>query len=205
MTLLAATDLGQRFGDRVLFERLSLSLSAGETVAVQGPSGSGKSTLLRLLAGLDPLPAGEVRLDGRTQAEWGLPAWRSAVRFVPQRVPTMGGTPAELLARARSLKAWAGREVGDPVARAEGWLLPRATWDQPWHELSGGEQQRVLLAVGLAAEPRVLLLDEPTSALDGEAASAVEAELAAWTKIWVTHDVAQAERVADRVIRVGAS
>lgn len=203
MSLLAATDLEQRFGERTLFEGLSFELADGETLAVLGPSGSGKSTLLRLLAGLDPLAQGEVRLDGRTMAQWGSPAWRVEVRFVPQRVPTLMGTPAALVQRAKALKSWGGRTIDDPVARAEGWALPPEAWDQPWHELSGGEQQRVLLAVGLTAEPRVLLLDEPTSALDGGAAAAVEAELAGRTKIWVTHDLTQAERVADRVIRLG--
>ena len=188
---------------RTLFAGLDLTLSPGEVLAVSGPSGSGKTTLLRALAGLDPLESGAVTLDGRSPAEWGWPCWRSEVRYLAQKVPVFPGRPRELTALLRTLKSWGHREVADPVEIARRWQLPAETWDKPWSRLSGGEQQRVMLAITLSSKPTVLLLDEPTTGLDPEATAAVEQDLARHASIWVTHDEQQAARVASRSLELG--
>ncbi len=131
-----------------------------------------------------------------------MPAWRTRVRLVPQRIPGLTGTPRKTDAMVAGYAAQAGLERADAQALAAGFLLPAALWDKPWSRLSGGEQQRALLAIGLASPCDVLLLDEPTSALDPEAAAAVEAALAGRTAIIVTHDVSQAERLGTRLLEL---
>lgn len=202
MSALVVRGLRLRRGGRLVLDSFDLRLESGESVAVQGASGSGKSSLLRALANLDPPEAGEITLDGRGPRGWGVPAWRARVRLVPQSVPGLPGTPRHT---ARLVETYAAAPAGeDPVALAEAWDLAPERWDQPWSRLSGGEQQRALLALALCRPSDVLLLDEPTSALDPESAAAVEESLAGRTALWVTHDVAQASRVADRVLTLRA-
>ncbi|HWK30099.1 MAG TPA: ATP-binding cassette domain-containing protein [Solirubrobacter sp.] len=201
-------------GTVVALQSLSLTVQAGELLAVIGPSGSGKSTFLRCLAGrLRPL-SGELEVFGAALHELRdreLAAYRAAtVAFVQQHY-----------ARSLSpdLKAWEmialrPRVLGWPRRRARARALEllehvglgeRA--DARRTELSGGEQQRVALCAALSARPRLLLADEVTGELDDEAGTRVLAalrELAAaegTTVVLVTHDP-KAARVADRTVTV---
>ncbi|KAL2918518.1 hypothetical protein HK105_201938 [Polyrhizophydium stewartii] len=188
-----------------------LSLRADDTagpfvVAVRGPSGAGKTTLLKCLAELVPFDAGTVRLNSKTPAQFGIPEWRSRVLYVPQRPPVLGGTPAEFAATIAGFRSQRTKLAGsalDPVAVAERWNLDPAAWDRPWSQLSGGELQRVALALAISRGPGVLLLDEPTSALDPETCRLVEADLRVRNCIWITHDPAQELRVATASIVLG--
>ena len=197
----AAEGLERAVGDRVLFRGLSFELAEGDTLAVLAPSGSGKTLLLRLLAGLDPLPAGIVRLDGRRQEDWPMPEWRSRVVYCPQRPPAMGGSPADVAAEVAGWGTREDRPGDDPEELAREWGVA-GVWDEPWRKLSGGEAQRAALAIAVATRPAVLLLDEPTSALDEAARERVEERLGTFTSVWVTHDEEQAERVAGRRLRL---
>jgi putative ABC transport system ATP-binding protein len=186
---------------------VSLSVAAGEYVAIMGPSGCGKSTLLNLLGGLDRPDAGEVLVGGRPLAGRDLTEYRgSTVGFVFQlhnlipvlsalenvQVPMLapGGPPAsERRPRAERLLA----EVG---------LVERERNRPP--ELSGGERQRVAVARALANDPGLVLADEPTGSLDQESGQRVLDvlerihESSGATLVLVTHD----ERVAARAGRV---
>jgi putative ABC transport system ATP-binding protein len=200
-----AEGLTRSVGERLLFEDVRLRLPAGERVAVVGPSGAGKSLLLRGLAWLEPFDAGEVRLEGRTPQAWTIPAWRAEVCHVPQHPPGLPGSPEEFLTTLETFRTQRKRAAQDPRAVAESWGLSPERWRTPWSRLSGGEQQRALLAIALSRRPRVLLLDEPTSALDAEATTAVEDALGDQSAVWVTHDAAQAARVARQVIRLSTN
>jgi ABC-type iron transport system FetAB ATPase subunit len=143
-----------------------------------------------------------VILDGRTPETWGVPVFRSRVTYVAQRPPQLAGTAAAWLAAVSELTAQRGRQTSDARIHGEAWGLPASAWDQPFSELSGGEQQRVAMAIALSREPDVLLLDEPTSALDLEVAKRVESSLRGRTLLWVTHDDPQTERVGGRVLEL---
>jgi ABC-type multidrug transport system ATPase subunit len=199
----AARGLRRSIPGRTLFEDVQLELVEGEVLAVRGASGAGKTQLLRQLAGLDPLEAGELRLDGRTPDEWGAQAWRAEVQYVPQVAPPMAGTPREFAASLARLRVQRKREAGDPLELASGWGLSATEWDKEWRSLSVGERQRALLAILLARRPSVLLLDEPTASLDPGSVEAVEQSLAASTCVWVTHHPEQAARMATRVLTLG--
>ena len=191
-----------RGGEQVLRE-VTASLPEGAS-CVAGPSGSGKSTLLRLLNRLADPDAGTVRYRGRDVRELDVLKLRREVSLVPQLPALLEGTVAENVLFGPNL------DGGSPdVARC----LQLAGLDPSFAErdagrLSVGEQQRVMLARALALEPRVLLLDEPTSALDESARDAVEATLTRLRRqleismVLVTHDLQQARRLADWVVRI---
>ena len=199
--MLVAENLTRRVNGRTLFEGLSFTVDRGEALVVRAPSGAGKTLLLRLLAWLDPPDAGGVTLTGKSPVEWGVPLWRSRVTYVAQRPPKLTGTAADWLADVADLASQRQRGASDAREHALAWGLPAGAWEQPFSELSGGEQQRVAMAIALSREPDVLLLDEPTSALDLDVAERVEASLRGRTLVWVTH---QSTRIGGRVLELGA-
>lgn len=194
-----------RVGGRTLWSGVDLTVGAGEFVAVLGPNGVGKSTLVKAVLGLLPLAEGEVRVLGRAVGT-GNPE----VGYLPQRrsfdaqlrvrgvdVVRLGldgarwGVPLpgarRFSARARAVEARV-REVVELVGAT-------AYAHRPIGELSGGEQQRLLIAQALAARPRLLLLDEPLDSLDLPNQAAVAALISAIcatdgvTVVMVAHDV----------------
>jgi sulfonate transport system ATP-binding protein len=189
----------RRFGDRTVLDDLDLTIGPEELVVLLGPSGCGKSTLLRLLAGLDRPDAGRVEVPAQRavvfQADRLLP-WQRVLRNV-----TLGLRGPDADQRAREVLA----EVG--LADRE------SAWPK---QLSGGEAQRVALARALVSEPELVLLDEPFAALDAITRLRMHdllRELRARHQaamLLVTHDVAEAIALADRVVvmsrgRIGAS
>lgn len=195
---------------------VSLSLDAGEVVAVVGRSGSGKSTLARLLTGVEPPDTGEVRIEGVPIAHvtgGELRRLRRKVQLVLQEprsaldpIQSVGSAVREPLVVHDMTPAW-GRParvrellelVGLPTSSEMLAKLPR--------ELSGGEAQRVLLARALACEPRALVLDEPVSALDGPLRRQVMAELGVvrdrlgLALLLIAHDLRLVRETASRVL-----
>ena len=204
--MLRVRGLSRVVAGRVLFEGLDLEVGPARIVGLRGPSGVGKSLLLRTLAWLDPPTAGSVCLDGRSPVEWGVTAWRATVAYVAQRAPILAGSPASFVALLDALKG-APDEPVDPRGLGGQLGLAAAVWDQPWDSLSGGEVQRIHLALALRHRPRILLLDEPTSALDPASTAAVEAVVGAgeWGVIWVSHDPAQIDRLSDSIVELGST
>lgn len=191
---------------------IGLTARPGEVVAVIGPNGAGKSTFLRALAGVVPLDAGHVVVDGATWERAGgvrLPAARRRVGVVFQRQLLFPHLDA--LANV----AFGPRARRVPRAAAEAtardWLDRLGVGDLAHRrpaELSGGQAQRVAVARALAADPAVLLLDEPLAALDVGVASALRLELArhlaafGGVTVLVTHDAIDAMTLATRVLVV---
>ncbi len=189
---------------------LTLSVDSGELVAIVGASGSGKSTLLGILSGLDKPTAGSVTVAGRDllalSSRERVDYRRRTVGFVWQQTSRnlLGYlTARENIALAMSLARTPDRERRS--ADLLDLLEVAHCADRTPSEMSGGEQQRVAIAVGLANEPRVLLADEPTGELDEatsaevlEAMRGVNRELGVTTLI-VTHDPTVSDHVARTV------
>jgi ABC-2 type transport system ATP-binding protein len=179
--------VAKRYGDREALKGVSFIVLEGERLAVIGPNGAGKTTLLQILAGALAPDGGEVGLR------------REDVGWVPQR-PALYGK----LSVAENLRLFARLErVGDVEASVAGMLALTAL--APGEEagtLSGGNRQRLNIAIGLLGDPPVLLLDEPSAALDPRQRERLWAFIGALeaTVIYTTHDVGEAERYADRVL-----
>ncbi|MBV8528168.1 MAG: ABC transporter ATP-binding protein [Candidatus Dormibacteraeota bacterium] len=202
-----------RLGGRWIWERADLTVEPGEFLVVLGPNGAGKTTLLRVLLGLVPLASGSASVFGADPRHA-----RPVVGYVPQRRTF----DRDLFVRARDLVAlgvdgtrWgvslSGRERRMRQALVEEALEAVGAVDfanRPVGHLSGGEQQRLLLAQALVTRPRLLLLDEPLASLDLGAqaqASALVSSVArarGITVILVAHDVNPLVSVLDRVAYV---
>ena len=189
---LEARDVVRRFGAREALRGVSLSVAPGETLAIIGPNGAGKTTLLSILGGVLAPTSGTVSRDP------------GQVGWVPQQAAVYAKlTVAENLALFAKLEG-----VGDPAAVVDRMLEQtglRDRADDQLGTLSGGNRQRVNIAVGLLGDPPVLLLDEPSSSLDPrqrERLWSFVAGLAAGgtAVVFTTHNVAEAERCADRVL-----
>lgn len=214
--VLAVSGLSKRIGvagqrKRLLFSSLSFSVKKGETLFITGPSGIGKTQLLRSIAGLDSIDfeagdTGRILLDGLSQVDYpSLPEWRTQVLYIPQSQKGFTDTPAEFYYKVQRFQAQRNRPRGDLPALIHYLGLEQSTLHQPFHSLSGGQAQRVHLAIAVALGPSFLLLDEPTSALDGESSRKVERLLkqSGCGLIWVSHDRTQPARVGGRVLDLG--
>ncbi len=200
---LRTENLTRVVSEKVIVDGVTMDVLTGEVMMVVGPSGSGKSSLLRLINRLDEPTAGTVYLDGRDYRELPPLELRRRVGMMMQMAYLFPGTVADNI---RFGPRQRGVELPDETIER---LLARVGLagfsDRDVARLSGGEAQRVALARVLANEPEVILLDEPTSALDQDAKDAVENLLQeiireeCLTCIWVTHDLQQAARMADRV------
>ncbi|HEX2704098.1 MAG TPA: ABC transporter ATP-binding protein [Solirubrobacteraceae bacterium] len=193
MTSLEAIGLSKRFGERVAVRDVSFSLGRGEVLAIIGPNGAGKTTLLSMLAGgLEPT-AGELRLPTLGGVGW-----------VPQQTAVY-----TKLSVAENLRLFARLErIADADAAVERMLEQtglRARAADEVGRLSGGNRQRVNIAIGLISEPAVLLLDEPSAALDPRQRARlwdfINDRVSAGTSVaFATHDIAEAERYAGQIL-----
>jgi iron(III) transport system ATP-binding protein len=203
---LEARGISRAFGGLKAVENVSLSIEAGQIVALLGRSGSGKSTLLRLFAGLEGLDAGEIWASGQLVSSplFNVPPEQRGLGMVFQdyalfpHLTALGnvGFGVQRLGKtkARNISMeWLGR-VG---------LTDRA--DYYPHQLSGGEQQRVALARALAPGPRAVLMDEPFSGLDPHLRVALQRNMLAALReagvaaLIVSHDTEEALGIADHV------
>jgi multiple sugar transport system ATP-binding protein len=186
---------------------VSFVVGAGECVAVVGPSGGGKTTLLRLAAGLEEPTAGAVTLGGRVVTAVPPEARGVATAFqAPALYPHL--SVRENLAFPLRYQPVPAAEGAGRVSAAAESLGVAALLDRMPHELSGGQRQRVALGRCLVRRPAVLLLDEPLAHLDAPLRAAVRAVLVnhtiafGTTVLWVTHDPAEAQEVAKRILEV---
>jgi polar amino acid transport system ATP-binding protein len=212
---ISVSNVAKRFGDRRVLDGISLSVNAGETVALIGPSGGGKSTLLRCLNGLNTFDAGEIQVGEHVLKPVsangaGATAARQVRRVLGmifqdfQLFPHLTAlqniieAPIQVLKLPREAAVERGMRLLQRVGLGDRALAyPR--------QLSGGQKQRVAIARALAMEPHGLLCDEITSALDPELKNEVLTVLEdlkrdGMTLLMVTHEIGFARKAADRVV-----
>ena len=203
-------NLSMAFGDRVVLDNVNLEVNQGEFVAILGPNGSGKSTLLKLLLGLFRPTAGSIQILGKAPEKGN-----SDKGYAPQHRTL----EADLSLRARDVvgfgldgnkwgigfpSAQRKKKIDDVLKEVD--MLKLA--DMSVGKLSGGEQQRLLIAQALLTDPKILLLDEPLSSLDINHAQAIVElltqinESRKITILLVTHDVNPLLSDIDRVVYI---
>ena len=177
-----------RYGDRDALRAVSFEVTVGERIAVIGPNGAGKTTLLQILAGALKPSAGAITHDG-------------PIGWVPQH-PALYSK----LSVAENLRLFARLEKVADVERTVARMLEQTALgdraDDEVSTLSGGNRQRVNIAIGLLGDPAVLLLDEPSASLDPRQRERLWDFLneLGTTVLFSTHDVGEAERQADRLL-----
>jgi len=159
------------FDHRRLFEEASFFLTEGACTALIGPNGSGKTTLLRLAAGLLRPTSGSISVFGQDVAALGPRQLARSIAVVPQQVAIpFDFTVREIVEQGRTpyLRLFGGLTRADRAAVERAMQLADVARleNRVFNDLSGGEQQRVKIALGLAQQPRLLLLDEPAQNLD---------------------------------------
>jgi len=193
------------FGDVVIIPALDLDIEDGEFVVFVGPSGCGKSTLLRLIAGLEDVSAGEIRIDGvdvanEPPAKRGLSMVFQSYALYPHMsvrgniafALKMAGQPKDVIARK--------------VEKAAATLNLTSYLDRKPRQLSGGQRQRVAIGRAIVREPKAFLFDEPLSNLDAALRVQMRLEITQLhqalktTMIYVTHDQVEAMTMADRIV-----
>jgi zinc/manganese transport system ATP-binding protein len=208
---IVAESLAVAYGQRIVWRDATFAVEPGEFIAVLGPNGAGKSTLFRLLLGLIPPAAGTLTVLGR-RPDRGNPA----IAYVPQRrnidrdLPVRGRDFVHLGVDGNqwgvALSGFA--ETRDRIDDALAAVHATPYGDRPIGRLSGGEQQRLLLAQAVAGRPQMLLLDEPLASLDLPnqiVISELIAELARQNRLTVlliAHDINPLLPVVDRVLYV---
>ncbi len=205
MADLKLIDINKSFGAVNIIHGVDLAIADGEFVVFVGPSGCGKSTLLRIIAGLEQVSGGEIRIDG--QSVTNVPASDRGLAMVFQSYalyPHM--SVYKNMAFALENMGLGRNDIDQRVRRAAQMLQLTDYLDRKPKALSGGQRQRVAIGRAIVRDPKIFLFDEPLSNLDAELRVATRKELAALhgeiggTMIYVTHDQVEAMTLADRIV-----
>jgi ABC-type sugar transport system ATPase subunit len=195
----------KRFGDVTVVEDFDLEVADGELLVLVGGSGSGKTTILRMLAGLEEVTTGTIRIDQRDVT--ALPPRARDVAMVFQDYglyPHM--TVRENLSLGLRLRKIDSAEIDRRVTWAAGMLRLEPLLDRKPKQLSGGQQQRVAMGRAMVREPLVFLFDEPLSNLDAGLRAQMRIEIGGLqrrlktTTVYVTHDQVEAMTLGDRIV-----
>ena len=205
MASVAIRDVRKAFGATSVIHGVDISIRDGEFVVLVGPSGCGKSTLLRMIAGLENITAGEIRIGDRVVNN--LPPKERDVAMVFQNYalyPHM--TVAANMAFSMKLRGAPQSEIDERVNRAAAILGLSQLLGRFPRQLSGGQRQRVAMGRAIVRDPQVFLFDEPLSNLDAKLRVQMRTEIKELhqrlktTTIYVTHDQIEAMTMADKIV-----
>jgi multiple sugar transport system ATP-binding protein len=194
----------KHFGPVEVIPDFSLSIEPGEFVVLLGPSGCGKSTLLRMLAGLEPVSSGEIRLGGREVTHLA-PGQRDVAMVFQQYALYPHMSVRENMSFGLRNVGVAADEIARRVTHAAQMLELDALLERRPAQLSGGQRQRVAIGRAVVKEPAAFLFDEPLSNLDATLRARTRVELARLhkrlgaTMVFVTHDQIEAMTLATRI------
>ena len=205
MTAVQVDNVHKSFGATRVINGVDIDIQDGEFVVLVGPSGCGKSTLLRMIAGLEIIGQGVIRIGNRVVND--VPAKDRDIAMVFQSYalyPHM--TVAQNMGFSMRLKKASDAEMAVQVGKAAEMLGLTKLLDRFPKELSGGQRQRVAMGRALVRDPQVFLFDEPLSNLDAKLRVQMRAEIRALhqrlqtTTIYVTHDQVEAMTMADKIV-----
>jgi multiple sugar transport system ATP-binding protein len=205
MASVAISDLRKRYGPTEVLHGVSFNIEDGEFVTLVGPSGCGKSTLLRMVAGLEDISGGEIRIADHVVND--VPPKDRNIAMVFQSYAlyphmTVAGNMGFALRLARAAKD----QIRERVGRAADILGLRPLLARQPKQLSGGQRQRVAMGRAIVRDPKVFLFDEPLSNLDAKLRVKMRTEIKELhqrlrtTTIYVTHDQIEAMTMADRIV-----
>jgi multiple sugar transport system ATP-binding protein len=197
--------LRKEYGGLQVVHGLDLDIADGEFVVLVGPSGCGKSTLLRMIAGLEDISAGDIRIGERRVNN--LPPSERDIAMVFQNYALYPHkTVAANMGFALKMRGKSTEEIRAAVDRAAGILGLTPYLDRLPRALSGGQRQRVAMGRAIVRDPRVFLFDEPLSNLDAKLRVQMRAEIKELhqrlktTTVYVTHDQIEAMTMADKIV-----
>jgi multiple sugar transport system ATP-binding protein len=205
MASVGIRDVQKAFGSTRVLHGVSVDIQDGEFVILVGPSGCGKSTLLRMIAGLENISGGEIRIGERVVND--MPPKERDIAMVFQNYalyPHM--TVKENMAFSMKLRKAPKSEIETRVSKAAQILGLGALLDRYPRQLSGGQRQRVAMGRAIVRDPQVFLFDEPLSNLDAKLRVAMRTEIKELhqrlrtTTVYVTHDQIEAMTMADRIV-----
>jgi multiple sugar transport system ATP-binding protein len=197
--------VSKRYGTTPILHEITLAVAAGEFVVLVGPSGCGKSTLLRMIAGLEEVSAGEIRIGGALVNDLPPKARDIAMVFQSYALyPHM--SVADNMAYSLRLRSTSKPDFERAIHAAAAKLGLQALLERKPKALSGGQRQRVAMGRAIVRRPKAFLFDEPLSNLDARLREHMRAEIKKLhrdlgaTSIYVTHDQIEAMTLADRIV-----
>jgi sn-glycerol 3-phosphate transport system ATP-binding protein len=209
MASLSFRDVRKRYGELEVVHGVSTEVADGEFVVIVGPSGCGKSTLLRMVAGLEPITSGEIRIGSRVVNELE-PRDRDIAMVFQNYALYPHMSVYDNMAYGLRIKGFSRPDIETRVQKAAAILELASFLKRKPRELSGGQRQRVAMGRAIVREPAVFLFDEPLSNLDAKLRVQMRAELQSLhrrlgtTSLYVTHDQVEAMTLAHRMIVMNA-
>lgn len=205
MARVQLSNVSKQVGQTHILNNINLSINKGEFVVIVGPSGCGKSTLLRLIAGLEELSTGEIRLNDEC-INHVPPAKRDMAMVFQQYALYPHMNVFDNMAYGLKLRKLPKPEIVKKVSRVAKLLHLTPYLERKPHALSGGQKQRVAMGRAIVRSPSVFLFDEPLSNLDAKLRAEMRLEIKRLherfktTSVYVTHDQTEAMTMADRII-----
>src|ERR1700741_4190314 len=205
MAAVVLVEVCKAYGEHEVIHGVSIGISDGEFVALVGPSGCGKSTLLRMIAGLEPITKGDIKIDSKIVNDLE-PKDRDIAMVFQNYALYPHKNVADNMGFALQMRRLPKAQIAERVKRAAEILGLVPYLGRYPRQLSGGQRQRVAMGRAIVRDPKVFLFDEPLSNLDAKLRVAMRAEIKALhqrlktTTVYVTHAQIEAMTMADRIV-----